>query len=341
MRLGEVLGRPGAFNLGDTPGALAAFAKAEAMALRSVEAAAGAPAVEDRRRLAAVHGRISEVYLAERRPEAVTRAAAAVAALAGVTPAEDDVETLLAMAAARFMLASTRQTLTAESPVDDWNAALAIYDRLLAANPTHEEYRRNAALVHKNLGAYWLKRGDRANAIAAIDRALAIDRARVEAAPANAMAQLDYSFGLTQSAEVLTDTGDRAGAAARYEEAVAIRARLAAADPLDVRALGRLVYAQVRLARLRAWLGRPHDARALYRDAIAGADRVLAAAPAQVATGADRVAALAGLGAISGNCEYIRQAEAGLRAMSSRAPAWVSDWTRDASRDGPCEPIRR
>ena len=260
LRLGEVLGRPGGFNLGDTAGAVAAFDKARAIAARLVTSR-GAP-LEDRRLLAAILGRIAEVSIAQRRPEAVEQARAAVAVFEDLAPEAMDTDTALSLAGARFMFASAKGTLTTEPVTDDWKAALAIYDRLRARDPQNDELRRNAALVHKNLGAAELLAHHDAESLVHVEAALAIDRERVAAAPSSPSARLDLSFDLAAAGQALFNRGDAPGAVERYRETVAVRQGLADEDAQDVRARGRLVYAEVRLGQALRFSGRRAEARA-------------------------------------------------------------------------------
>jgi tetratricopeptide (TPR) repeat protein len=91
---------------------------------------------------------------------------------------------------------------------------------------------------------------------ALFDKALALDRARVEREPGRYMYRLDLSFSLGSIGALLQAQGDLEGAYVHYQQAVELRKAVVESEPTDEFARGSLARGYDRLALIEGRRGR-------------------------------------------------------------------------------------
>jgi tetratricopeptide (TPR) repeat protein len=123
---------------------------------------------------------------------------------------------------------------------------LPICEKLLRAKPSDARRQRSAALIHKYIAGYWLSGDDPDRALPYLQRALALDDARLASDPGNQGAKLDLSFDYSQLGAYYDTKHDLHTAIEYQRKTLAIRRDLAASDPKDVWKQGRLAYALTR-----------------------------------------------------------------------------------------------
>jgi tetratricopeptide (TPR) repeat protein len=237
MRIGEVQGG-GNENLGDRQGALASYRKAEQIARALV---AAQPSFGARKLLVEARRGIGQVYKQTNggaRAEAYRKETLAMAReLQKQNPGNEDAEILLANSL-YDMAAVARDSQSLGYRLE----ALPIFEELLRAKPSDPKRQRNAALIHKLIAAYW-KGPDIDRALPYLQRALALDEARLANDPGNQGAKLDVSFDYSQFGTYYETKKDLPTAIEYQRKTLAIRRDLAASDPQDVWKQDRLAYA--------------------------------------------------------------------------------------------------
>jgi tetratricopeptide (TPR) repeat protein len=101
-----------------------------------------------------------------------------------------------------------------------------------------------------------------------IDRAIAIDRARIERQPLNRPATLELTFDLSVLASWYKQSGQPREAIRVFQEVLATREELLRADPRDEQAKDRLLYVLVQLGQLYRQLGDRAKARPHFRKSV-------------------------------------------------------------------------
>ena len=109
--------------------------------------------------------------------------------------------------------------------------ALAIRQKLVAADPTNAQHRRRLAAEIQSLGDPQAMLGDTSGALKSYHQALAIFESLASADTTNSEARRDITNTYPRIARVLSQTGDLAGALKNYRLAVELYAKLMAADP--------------------------------------------------------------------------------------------------------------
>ena len=127
-------------------------------------------------------------------------------------------------------------------------------------NPKDNDASRNLSLACKQLGAVLQVQQARTEARALFEKALALDRERVERDPARGLWRLDLSFSLGSIGALLQGQGDLDGAIAHYEQAVELRRAVVAAEPADEFARVSLARGYQRLALIETARGRTAEA---------------------------------------------------------------------------------
>ena len=120
---------------------------------------------------------------------------------------------------------------------------MPIYEELLRARISDPKRERNAALIHKSIAGYWVNAGDPARALPYLQRAMALDEARLAKDPGNQGAKLDLSFDYSQFGAYYWLEMDLPAAIEYQRKTLAIRRELAASDPKDVWKQDRLAFA--------------------------------------------------------------------------------------------------
>ena len=114
-------------------------------------------------------------------------------------PGNEDAEILLANSL-YDMAALTRDSQSLEYRLE----ALPIFEELLRAKPSDPKRQRNAALIHKFIAGYW-RVPIPIELSHYLQRALALDEARLANDPGHQGAKLDLSFDYSQFGDVLPD----------------------------------------------------------------------------------------------------------------------------------------
>jgi non-specific serine/threonine protein kinase/serine/threonine-protein kinase len=259
MRVGEVQGG-GNENLGDLPGALASFQKAEQIARALV---AAQPSFGARKLLAETQRGVGRVLFQANdlaRAEFYRKQALGTARdLQKQYPGNEDAKLLLGQS-----LFDMATVIRGAASLPYWLEALPIFEELLRAHPSDPTRQRNAALINKYLAGHWL-RVDPEQAPPFLQRAMDLDEARLAKDPRHPGAKLDLTFDYSQFGEYYEVKNDLRTALVYQRKTLAIRRDLAASDPKDVWKQGRLAYALTSTASL---LTETHD----YRGALADLD---------------------------------------------------------------------
>ena len=150
----------------------------------------------------------------------------------------------------------------------DLERALALYEQLAARDPANERYQRDIALVSRNLSSRADERGEYDKLRSFAERAVQIDRRRVQQRPLDGKARLELSFDLSMLASWYEHTGDLEGAIRQFQEVLAIRAELVERDNRDEQAKDRLLYVLCALGRLHGEIKQYRDSARYYRRAL-------------------------------------------------------------------------
>jgi tetratricopeptide (TPR) repeat protein len=97
----------------------------------------------------------------------------------------------------------------------DYQASLAIRERLAKADPGNAVWQRALLVSHVKVGDVQVAQGDLAAALASYQASLAIRERLAKADPGNAVWQRDLSWSYSRLAKVRAQQGDRAGDAAK------------------------------------------------------------------------------------------------------------------------------
>jgi non-specific serine/threonine protein kinase/serine/threonine-protein kinase len=158
---------------------------------------------------------------------------------------------------------------------DDLAGARALYEQaakrfaaLAADGYQTRELRTQYAFALKRLGAIHIVQRRLDEAERCYRTALAMDDARVAAAPAEIRPKLDRSLTVSDLALTYKLRGDQARAAELYQEALAVRREALAADPGNLRHVGLAASAAGNLSDVYSLLGRHAEAVRLGREAV-------------------------------------------------------------------------
>jgi tetratricopeptide (TPR) repeat protein len=265
-RLGQIQGVPGIENMGDPGAAKRSYEKA----LMLLEPLAGRPDPDPQDTFGVINARLRLGVLSEDGDQRA-HLDEARALLEGLSPD----------------LRARPQSLTLEGIL--WNALatqhlrvkdyaklrdarqnqLRVAEAVWQADPDELNASRNLSLACKQLGAVLQVLESWAEARALYDRALALDRARVERDPARGLWRLDLSFSLGSIGSLLQAHGDLDGALAYYQQAVELRRAVLAAEPKDDFARGSLAGGYQRLATIEGRRGRIAESLEWHEQAAA------------------------------------------------------------------------
>jgi len=239
MRLGKVQLSRASASLGDRPGSIASYQKAEAL-LRSV-LSRDPSNLEARTNLAACYGHDALLY-DPRSPqaEAAAREDLKISEILAQQRPKD--EALQSNLAAALHVVGITLAAKPEQPLY-FARELAIYEKLLAGHPDSFEFQRDTALAQKYLGSYYLEYGPKDNCLRYFQAALELDRKRAEANPNNAQAQLDATFDLSEiGSYYFYERQDPEAALQNFQQALQIRRKLLHLDPENHTLQGRVVF---------------------------------------------------------------------------------------------------
>jgi tetratricopeptide (TPR) repeat protein len=264
IRIGDIQGNPNKENLGDLPGALASYAKAEQIARKLVAAKRSDDALA---LLANALRSLTEGNLAHNDQVGARRvnqeAVEIVRERVRYSPQSEP---------AQSQLAAVLFDRWRVSRIGDLSEATSVYEGLLARNPEDSERQRNVALMHKYSASHLLFTHRYEAAWEHLKRAEDLDQQRVQHAPHDPTAKIDLAIDLSQWSEFFQHTN--VGKAIEYaERSAAIRRDLAAADRSNMRNQDRLAYILRRLGDLRL-NSSPREALANYIEAKTTAERL-------------------------------------------------------------------
>ena len=151
----------------------------------------------------------------------------------------------------------------------DSERALALYERVIAANPRVQVYRTDFARILTNLGLLLEEEGLLAEALATFERSRQMRAELVKENPNFGHFRADLSRSCSNLGEVLDKLGRPDEAVRAFEEAIRIRRALIAADPKHLADQEAMASYQEKVAWLLVRVGRPAEALANYRQATA------------------------------------------------------------------------
>jgi len=243
-RLGNVLGKPSASNLGDLAGAIASYRKG----LDVTQAALARNPLRDDvlRSEGLLYQDLAEVeFVSGKRAEArdaAERGLKIMQARSERASSDRNRRTDLATAFLEmFLITRADNPLNARKYL---NQAMALYQANLTDQPDDDGALNRLALAYRYQAS--LETGEAA--LAYDQRSLELDERRAASNPSNAVARLDVSVDLSEIALVYGRIGQPAQALKYARRALLIRQELAAADPKNVLARRRLGYSHLSLA---------------------------------------------------------------------------------------------
>jgi tetratricopeptide (TPR) repeat protein/predicted Ser/Thr protein kinase len=268
VRLGDVLGRPAAANLGDRTGAISSYTKARTLLERTLSE--NGRDTDVRRRRARALLSLHTVYAsgkAERELAGKTldESMQAWEQLLRIEPRAE--ENLRGLASAHFSAFLHYRKPSTDDAVPHMEQAQALFEQLLHAKPGDSDRKRNVALCHKNLAGHFAGR-DQDRSLRHSLRAAQLDSERVASDPHHAGAKLDYALDLSTlgdyyMAERMYDEAFR-----YYEQSLALRRDLADADRTNVYAASRLAFMLMRIGETQMIRGRYAEARRLLGESL-------------------------------------------------------------------------
>jgi tetratricopeptide (TPR) repeat protein len=176
------------------------------------------------------------------------------------------------------MLLSGGTAAAADETLDDYRSALAIRERLAAADAGSALWQKEIEVSQNKIADILLRTGARDDAIARYQKALDIAQKLLAQKPDDADLQSDIAYCYVKMGDVKAPN-DRAAARDFYQKSLVIRAKLLATDSADVQYRRDLALTHERLASLAAADGAPDDARASLRKALALREQNAAADP--------------------------------------------------------------
>jgi eukaryotic-like serine/threonine-protein kinase len=268
-RLGTVLGRPYAANLGDTAGAMESYRKA--LKIREALAAADPRNPQARRELAQGHRRIGWQLMGttefDASREHFRQAIAIYTQL--VTEQPGDTETRVGLASAHNelgMILEGRNDLA--GALENQRRALALLEAAPAETRGSPEFRRRLSITHESIGRSLFLSGDDAAGLDANAKALALRAALASEDPTNAIFRRMLAISYQNDGDYRDHSGDSDGALASFRRKLAIDEELFAADPANSQAGGDLAYSLVRLGDILAKRGGHAEALIHYRRSV-------------------------------------------------------------------------
>ena len=261
-RVGSVLGKPYAANLGNPKGALESYQKA--LRIREALVSADPRNPQNRRDLAESHSQIGWQLLATTDMDAVRehfRQAISIYAQL-ITAHPDDAAIRTALARAHNQLGSVLEDRgDLLGALENERRALSLLEELYAASPGDKEIRRTLSITYDYIARSLFLSGEVAAALENNGRALALRAALASEDPTNATLRRMLAISYQNDADFRDQSGDSEGALASFRRKLAIDEELVAADPANMLAHGDLAYSLQRLADILA-------ARAIHAEAL-------------------------------------------------------------------------
>jgi eukaryotic-like serine/threonine-protein kinase len=261
-RMGSVLGKLWAANLGDTKGALESYKKA--LRIREALVAADAQNPQNRRELAESHRQIGWQLLDTTGSEHLRQAISIYTQLAQEHP--DDVEIQTALARAHNQLGSVLEDRgDLSGALENERRALALLEKLDAASPGDPGLRRTLSITYDYIARSLFLSGEVGAALESNGKALELRAALATQDPTNATLRRMLAISYQNDGDFREQSGDSSGALASFRRKLAIDEGLVAADPANVQAHGDLGYSLLRLGDILAKRGVHAEALLHYR----------------------------------------------------------------------------
>ncbi len=160
-----------------------------------------------------------------------------------------------------------------------YHTALAIREKLLAADPKNTDLERDANGVRDRIGDVLSQTGDSAGALAQFRNVQAVRQRLASLHPDDLKLRRDLGVSHLKIGDQLTRAGDRPGALANAKRAAEILAAIAAAKPDDMRARRDLSVAHSKVGEMLRQNGDPSAAAAALGLSIGDAKTILAREP--------------------------------------------------------------
>jgi non-specific serine/threonine protein kinase/serine/threonine-protein kinase len=267
-RLGNVLGKPYAANLGNAKGALDSYRKA--LKIREELVAADPRNAQNRRELADSHRQIGWLLLEATDMQAVRehfRQAISIYAQL-IVERPDDAAIRLSLARAHNQFGSIYEDRgDLSGALEHERQALALLKELYAASPGDMEIRRSLSNTYDYISRSLFLSGEVAAALETNGKALELRAALASAHPTNATLRRMLAVSYQNDGDFRDQAGDSAGALASFRRKLAIDQELLAADPANVQAHGDLAYSLQRLGDILGARGSHAEALIYYRRA--------------------------------------------------------------------------
>jgi non-specific serine/threonine protein kinase/serine/threonine-protein kinase len=268
-RLGDVLGKQNAANLGDREGAIASHGKAVGL-LKQVISRNPRDA-HARRSLARLLINLPYVRTSDR-PEERDRAAKRLGEGTEIWQGlvhEDptDEENRRGLASAHFSTYLLQAGPQPDKAMPHLGRALEIFQGLLETNPGDIDLKRSVALCHKYLSGSFLTR-DPPRAYQHALKAAQLNSERVAAEPHNAQAKLDFTFDLSTLGDYHLARREHDDALRYFEQALVLRRELREADRANTYAWNRLAYMLMRVGETHVLAGQHRLGAPFLRESI-------------------------------------------------------------------------
>jgi tetratricopeptide (TPR) repeat protein/predicted Ser/Thr protein kinase len=281
-KLGGVLGRPYASNMGDSEAALASYRKAltirEALARDASDRQTQLDLWSSNFNVGQIHRETSNTR------GAIAYHAKAYDIISGlVAAAPNDPELLRALARTAVTRAHTfEQAGQVRESLVTAREAMALHERLLKTNPGNRPGQSELATDVGRVAIALLRLGERAEALQYTQRRIDIARKLTAAEPANVAYRRGLSTAHLQLGQALSRHNDIAGAVREQRAALGIRQALASEDPADRQASIDVMFAELELGQVLAESGDRAAAAAALQSAAATARELAASDPKYV-----------------------------------------------------------
>jgi serine/threonine protein kinase/tetratricopeptide (TPR) repeat protein len=327
-KLGGVLGRPYASNMGDSEAALASYRKAltirEALARDAEDRQTQLDLWSSYFNVGQIHRETSNTRGAL---EYHAKAYDIVSRLVNAQP--DDQALLRALARTAVTRAHTfEQSGRVTESLATAREALALHERLLKSDPANRAGQSELATDIGRVAIALLRLGERQDALRHAERRIDIARNLTAADPANVAYRRGLSTAHLQLGQALARNDDVAGAVREERAALAIRQALSQEDPADRQAAIDVMFAELELGQVLARSGDRSGAAAALQSAAGSAQRLATSDPKYVFYRLSLASALthlsqvlSALGRHSDASTHARQAIATIEAVAAKDPA--------------------
>jgi non-specific serine/threonine protein kinase/serine/threonine-protein kinase len=263
LRVGDVQGRPGFPNLGDTGAALTSYRKS--LQIREALPANLTNSIDARRELATNDDRIGDALRLTGDPSnALVSYRSAFAVRQELVKASADPEIRGDLARSYERIGDTSALLgKAEDALNSERQALILTQEVFAASPQNLEAKRSLFIAHLKMGDRLHGIDDEKSALASYQNALPVARELVDADPQNGRAQRELSICYEKIGNSLSVLKENAKAIAQYRESLVMRERLAKADEKNAEAQRDLRRAYAKMGEMFAKSGNLRGSRQL------------------------------------------------------------------------------